>query len=121
MTSTDQFPVSRYPPYAVMRHLEAQGYTVIRVAHRRTKFPVPFHLIAWLDPRKLICIRVAEQTVNPESPEFLEEVAMLSEQVRRGIHPGELQFWIMTRDTLLSFRIFAGGSMMITEETDAIR
>ena len=119
LTATHQ--VTRTSTYSAMAHLHERGFRVVRIAHRRDVFPVPFHLIAWRDPDHLLCIKIDRMAGRKGRFSVQEELLHLSALVRYGYYPGELQYWIRERESWTRYRVLAGGWVQISEADNAIR
>lgn len=121
MDSGAEYQSTRTVAHSVVTLLTDQGYTVVRISHRRSNFPVPFHLIAWNDITDQICIKVGSFRIQRKKHALQEELTRLCRLVRLKRIPGELQYWVRGRDCWTRYRILAGGAVMIQGDGCDIR
>ena len=114
MTADLEYKTTRIAEYSARNFLIAQGYEVVRVAHRHNRSPVPFHLIAWKDPEGIFFIRVRKAQTRRTLLSLQDELRYLTGLVSTRRYPGDFQYWIRDADHWTRYRIFSGGSVLIT-------
>jgi hypothetical protein len=106
MTATWQS--GRAAEYAAMTALQKAGYSTEKITGHNRRFD----LIGWKENQTLwLVIRSSKRFTTSHFP---QEIATLSEMVRSGSAPGEIQFWIYRRPGWTRYRIQPGGASLIT-------
>lgn len=98
----------RTAEYAAMTSLEKAGYRAEKITGRKRRFD----LIGWKENEALFLVIRSNKRLT--ITHFPHELASLSELIRTGSVPGEIQFWIYRRPGWIRYRIHAGGASLIS-------
>jgi len=84
--------------------LEALGYRTARVAHPRN-----FDLIAWKQNELLFI--VIKRFRSPGLSRYVDDIAIIVNQIRDGIIPGAAQVWLYQSKLWIKYQIMHGGAV----------
>lgn len=91
---------------AGMSFLQNAGYKAEKLTGTKRRFD----LIGWKE-HKTLCV-VVRTSKRFTCTSFPEEIAILTDMVRSGSAPGEVQFWIYRRPGWSMYRIHPGGAIL---------